>query len=312
MLLSTEDEDEAGQLAEKLEEFNNRRRALEKAVEDDVLRRIAQEPGLLNRRILAFSGSGWHPGVVGVVCSRLTARFGKPCLLAAVSDGEAKGSGRSVDGFSLIEAIRSCSGDLLRFGGHPMAAGFTAQEDRISDFFVSLEEYAARTYPEMPSPGLFVDCTVGPQDMTVENIDSLRVLEPFGTANEPPVFAVENARIEEIIPLSQGKHLKIRLSRSGVSFCVLCFFTTAEQFGFFAGDTVDVAFSAAVNEYKGERSASLQIKGMRVSGADQRAMAAGRQAYERYLRNEPGQNVLCPTREEMAVVFRFLKKQGRF
>ncbi len=84
------------------------------------------------------------------------------------------------------------------------------------------------------------------------------------------------------------------------------------QFGFFAGDTVDVAFSAAVNEYKGERSASLQIKGMRVSGADQRAMAAGRQAYERYLRNEPGQNVTCPTRDEMAVVFRFLKKQGRF
>jgi single-stranded-DNA-specific exonuclease len=148
--------------------------------------------------------------------------------------------------------------------------------------------------------------------MTVENIDSLRVLEPFGTANEPPVFAVENARIEEIIPLSQGKHLKIRLSRGGVSFCVLCFFTTAEQFGFFAGDTVDVAFSAAVNEYKGERSASLQIKGMRVSGADQRAMAAGRQAYERYLRNEPGQNVTCPPRDEMAVVFGFLKKQGRF
>jgi single-stranded-DNA-specific exonuclease len=102
MLLSTEDEDEAGELAEKLEEFNNRRRALEKTVEDDVLRRIAQEPGLLNRRILAFSGGGWHPGVVGVVCSRLTARFGKPCLLAAVADGEAKGSGRAWTAFHLL------------------------------------------------------------------------------------------------------------------------------------------------------------------------------------------------------------------
>jgi single-stranded-DNA-specific exonuclease len=134
---------------------------------------------------MVLSGGGYNAGVVGIVCSRLVERFGRPCIVIADDGAEAKGSGRSVEGFSLIEAVRACSERLTRFGGHPMAAGFSLASGDIADFADRLERFAASHYQEMPPVRLKIDCAVSPAQMTLDEAKGLSALEPFGCGNEP-------------------------------------------------------------------------------------------------------------------------------
>lgn len=310
MLLLTESESEGESLAEELDACNRTRREEESRVLDGVARQLAENPSLTGGRLIVFDGEGWNPGVVGIVCSRMVERFQKPCLIIAREGEHAKGSGRSVPGFSLIEAVSACAPLLTRYGGHPMAAGFSLASSDIPAFRAALEEYAAASCPEMPLPTLLVDLVVPPSLLTVEQVEGLSLLEPFGCGNEPPVFAVRGARLDRVIPLSDGKHCKLRLSKDGVSFFLLCFSVRPEELGFSGGDTVDAAFSASINEYMGEKSVSLRMQSLSLSSDDPEALCRARQRYESCLRGECGGAALLPTREETAQVYRFLRGAG--
>ena len=238
-------------------------------------------------------------------------RFGKPCLLIAVNGDEAKGSGRSVEGYSLIGAITACSQKLTRYGGHPMAAGFSLAKSDIDEFLQSLERFSAENYPVMPTVTLKIDCEVEPSLLNVDEIKGLDILEPFGSANPSPVFMVSGAEVDKIIPLSEGKHIKLRLSKNKTMFEVICFFVRPVGFCVSVGDVVDVAFSAALNEYHGQVSPSLKFKAIKLSNTDMSGFVLGRQRYESYLRGDIRSAELIPTREETAIIYRYLKKLGQ-
>lgn len=310
MLLLTESDDEAKELAQQLEALNQKRRTDEKKITDDIAMQLLTDPSLIHNRILLFSGEDWNAGIVGIVCSRMVERFGKPCLLISTQGENAKGSGRSVEGFSLIEAVVACSDSLTRYGGHPMAAGFSLDTAKLLEFNTKLQQYAAENYPVMPALRLKIDSVVEPELLTVEQINGLDCLEPFGSQNPAPVFMVTDARLERIIPLSEGKYCKLSLFKDNIRFNVLCF--TARPNGFCAviGDLVDIAFSASINNYQGQQSVSLKLKAIRLSNTDMNLLVLGEQRYDRYLRQENLGPELIPTREETAVVYRYIKRQG--
>lgn len=310
MLLLTENAEEAAELAGQLETLNQKRRNDEKKITDDVAAQLLADPSLIHNRILFFSGEDWNAGIVGIVCSRLVERFGKPCLLVSTQGDSAKGSGRSVEGFSLIEAVADCADCLTRYGGHPMAAGFSLQTARLAEFNTRLQRFAAKNYSVMPALRLKVDSVVEPGLLTVEQIKGLDCLEPFGSQNPPPVFMVADARLERIVPLSEGKYCKLCLVKDNIRFNVLCFTARPNGFCAVSGDAVDVAFSASLNEYQGQQSVSLKLKGIRLSNSDMNLLVLGEQRYDSYLRRENLSTELIPTREETAVVYRYIKRQG--
>lgn len=277
MLLLTESEEEAAELAGRLEVLNQKRRAEEKKITDDIAMQLLADPSLLHNRILLFSGEDWNAGIVGIVCSRMVERFGKPCLLISTQVESAKGSGRSVEGFSLIEAVATCADCLTRYGGHPMAAGFSLDTARLSEFNARLQRFAALHYPVMPALHLKIDSVISPELLTVEQIKGLNCLEPFGSQNPAPVFMVADAYLERIIPLSEGKYCKLCLVKGNARFNVLCF--TARPNGFCAvvGDAVDIAFSASINDYQGQQSVSLKLKGIRLFNSDMSLLVLGEQ-----------------------------------
>ena len=193
-LLLTADGEEAAALAEDIQQLNVERQAAEAAILGEVLERLKQQPERLAARILVLEGDNWHPGVVGIIASRLMERFGKPCIVLSVQDGVAKGSGRSLPGFSLFDALTACKEVLTAYGGHSLAAGVTLEAARIDEFREAVNAYAAAVCPRMPVPELHVDFRMRPSQIDVEKLDLLAALEPCGTGNPAPVFGLFQMR----------------------------------------------------------------------------------------------------------------------
>ncbi|MEG2054424.1 MAG: single-stranded-DNA-specific exonuclease RecJ, partial [Oscillospiraceae bacterium] len=205
-LLLEEDYDTAVELAEKIESYNALRQTTEQKIAEELTAQIQSDPQLISSEVLVVWGKGYHAGVIGIVASRLVERFNKPSIVFTIDEnGEAKGSGRSFEGFSLYNAINACSSLCLRFGGHDLAAGLTVMENDLLQFRKNINSWAIENYPVLLRRPLCADATVKIADLTIEEVESLDLLAPFGQGNVSPVFMVENALIDTIYPLSQGK-----------------------------------------------------------------------------------------------------------
>ena len=191
-LLTSVDDGEAARLSAEICADNEERRRVEAAISEAAFADI-EARGLSEDRVIVVDGAGWHHGVIGIVASRITDRFGKPCIVISRGESEAKGSGRSVEGFSLFEAICACGDLLIKYGGHPMAAGVTLLGDRIDAFRAAINAYAAEKFPQMPAQTVTLDCKLNPAALSVAMVESLRRLEPFGNGNPQPVFGLYNA-----------------------------------------------------------------------------------------------------------------------
>ncbi|HAB00608.1 MAG TPA: single-stranded-DNA-specific exonuclease RecJ [Ruminococcaceae bacterium] len=313
-LMTGEDEEEVMRLAGNIAALNTKRKDLEEIILSDVGDQIAHHPHLVNERVIVLSGHGWHKGVIGIVSARVAETYGKPTLMIAIDeDGNASGSARSNDDFSIIEAIRACAEPLERFGGHAKAAGFSLKAENIARFTELLLSYAHEHFEEMPPYTLTVDKVVSPSEMTVENIRELEKMEPFGEENPRPVFAVCGATVEEIVPLSQGKHTRLRLKKDGQSFAVLCFGMPTSQSGCRCGETVDVCFTAQLNEYNGATQVSLKLKEMKPTQVRQDTFFRSCGKYDRLICGEKtAAREEIPTRNDLAAVYRFLRQNGGF
>ncbi|MBP0963628.1 MAG: single-stranded-DNA-specific exonuclease RecJ, partial [Oscillospiraceae bacterium] len=266
-LLLSEDEEQAADLAHSLGQLNDRRKQAEAEITADISALIASDPSVLQQRMLVLAGEGWHMGVIGIVASKLTERYGKPCLLLALNENEARGSGRSIEGFSLIDAIAACSDKLTRFGGHPLAAGLSLPVDDVEAFRHQLLEYCRQTYPVMPLPVAHADCEISPAQITIQMLDSLKVLEPFGEGNPGPVFLLNGCVLDEIRPVGEGRHLSLRLRSGGSHFSAMMFGTSSEQFSYKVGEALDMLVQLVPNEYAGERRVTIKVMELRPSGA---------------------------------------------
>lgn len=315
-LLITESPEEAGALAAEICKENAERRRTEDAVFREAMEKLEHEPSLLIDRVLVVSGENWHHGVIGIVAARLTERFGKPCVVLSWSGGEAKGSGRSVEGFSLFDAICSCGDLLTRYGGHPMAAGMSLPAENMEAFRERLNRYAASLPQPMPTPVLRIDCQLKPEKLSVEIPQSVQALEPFGTGNPHPIFGLFGVTLSDVTPVGNGKHLRVTVVKNGAAVSCMKFSTTLEQFPWRVGDAVDIAAELESRPYNGRESLTVIIRAIRFADTQEEELILGRALYEKVCRGEAitqeETKMLTPSREEFAAVYRLLRDADGF
>jgi len=314
-LLLSETDEEAAELAAALAAFNVERQKKESDILAEVMAYVDTHPEVMAQRVIVLSGQDWYSGVVGIIAARVLERYGKPCILLSVSDGYAKGSGRSVPGFSLFDAIASCEDMLLNYGGHQLAAGLGMDASRVDEFRRRINDYAATQYPDMPVPTLEMDFRLVPAQIDVGKLDAIERLEPCGAGNPAPQFGLFNMRVESVTAVAV-KHTRLTLSRDGVSITAMRFGATPAMLGLSVGDTVHLAVTLDRNEFRGTVSVSVIIKDLRFADTVQEELIAAKQLYDRLICGEElsaaERERLCPVREHMAVLYRLLKAQDGF
>ncbi len=311
-LLTTEDEELAKELAHDLCEQNYRRQQLEQEISAQIDKMFREKSPIINDRVVVLDGEGWHHGVIGIVCSKVVERTGKPCVLISRDGEEARGSARSVEGFSMIDAVSYASDYLTRYGGHPFAAGMSLDSDKIEDFRRAVNEFARKNFLQMPVYTQKIDKVMDPAELTVENISSLQLLEPFGASNEVPVFAFRKVMVDGIYPIGNGKHLRLRLKKAGMIFYAVYFGMTAEEFPFDMGDIVDVAATCDINEYGGEQRVSVKIRDVRPSSLSQEKLFNGNLFYDGFKRGEPVPEEDIPERNDIAILYRYIRAKAGY
>ena len=255
-LVLCEDEERAEELAHKLNEINVARQETEQEIVKAAQKQLDAEPAILEDRVILIWGRDWHPGVIGIVASRLVEKTGRPVIVVSVDEhGEGKGSGRSVQGFNLHECIASCEDILLRFGGHAMAAGLSVREENLPELRRRLNEWAARECAVLFTPPLECDLSIHLDRITVESVRRLEQLAPYGAENPTPVFVLEKAVIDGIFSVSEGKHCRLRLRQGNASIYAVWFGMPPEQLPYTMGDVVDAAVNLSV--YESLRGAQL-------------------------------------------------------
>lgn len=309
-LLVSEDPEEAQSLAQDICEYNDQRKKAEMEILRKVGEQLSQEPDRLLDRVLVVEGQDWHHGVIGIVAARLVEKYGKPCIVLSLTGGEARGSGRSVEGFSLFEAVSACAPLLTRYGGHPMAAGMTLPLENVAQFRHRLNAFAAQQ-GEMPIPELTLDCRLNPATLQVKLCDMLAQLEPFGEGNPPPLFGLYNMTLMEITPVGEGRHLRLTLRKEDAVVRCMRFGVSPEEFPYEPGDVMDLAVTLDVREYRGEPTLSIVARECRPSHQDLPALLRQQRVYEAFRRGEElsaqERQALLPTRADFAEVYRFLR-----
>ena len=265
-LLLCEDPVRAEELARELCELNRERQNVEQGIYSQALAMIEQLPED-QRSALVLADDTWHQGVVGIVASRLSEKFSCPSFMIHLNGNVGKGSCRSWGGFNLFAALEACSDLLLGFGGHELAAGFTIEAENIPAFRKRINQFA-REYRggQVPVSCLDVDVAIGqPGRVTLEEVEALDALEPYGAGNVRPVFCLRGATLERSQNVGQNRHLKLRLSKGSAQFDGIFFSATAENCGCPPGSRVDAAFYLQVNEFRGSRAIQLQLVDLRPS-----------------------------------------------
>lgn len=283
-MLLCEDEDHCLDLADEINRANAERHEAEKVIIDDIDELLAKDPSRACDRVIVVDGEGWHKGVIGIVAARLVERFGKPVIVLSRDGEETRGSGRSVEGFSLYDAIRSCADCLDQFGGHPLAAGLGLRSGRIAEFRRRINEYAAGQ-PDV-RPVLNIDCKLSPRAINGDLLDALSTLEPFGAGNPLPLFGLFGVKIDGITPLGEGKHIRLSLSKQDHRFTAMRFGVSPDRFPFRSGDTVDLAVTVEPNEYNGEIRPTVRVRDIRATGMSDEAVLDGMALYDKIIRGD--------------------------
>lgn len=316
-LLLTEDEDEAVTIADKLGMDNRERQSIEKEILASIDEEVRRTPNIVNDKILVFAGKGWHQGVVGIVASRIKEIYDKPTIIIGIDDdGVARGSGRSVEGFSLCDAVFACSEHLTHYGGHPMAVGISLEKEKINDFRKAINAYCKDI--KMPYNILHIDCKLNPNQLDLSILDSLSYIEPCGASNPSPIFGLYNMTVIATKEMGNGKHMRITLSRGQgqVPVYAVYFNHNFQSCSYRNGDIVDVAVSLDRNIYNGQENLSVIIKDIKYSQSNNEELIDSERIFDkfakRYRLTKDEVMSILPTRNDFAYVYRFLKQNKGF
>ena len=315
-LLETDDPARAEELARQLCDLNRERQAVEQAICADATAKI-EKLRAEERSALVLSSEDWHQGVVGIVASRLSEKYSCPSFMIHLKDGVGKGSCRSYGGLNLFAALESCADLLDGFGGHELAAGFTIPEENIEAFRARVNRYVRSACGgKTPVSSLDLDAAiVCPGEVTLEQVEYLSQLEPYGAGNPRPAFALLGATLDSVQSVGQGRHLKVRLSKGTSRFEAIFFSVMEGECGLTAGTRVDAAFYLQANTFRGSTTLQLQLIDLRPSLTPSRHEAADLALLHRLLEGESvtGQEAvrLQPSRDQFAACWRALEGQLR-
>ena len=254
---------QATDISRKLNEYNKKRQEIEKKIFEEVLVKI--EKSEKDKPCIVLADEGWHHGVIGIVSSKVTEMYYKPSILICYEDGIGKGSGRSIPGFDLHEALSKCDNYVDRFGGHSMAIGITVEKEKFDKFKEEFEKYVSDSNINELAPIVKVDEEITAKDMDINIVNELNMLEPFGEANKMPIFMYKNLRINSIRALSEGKHLKLTLKDENLVIDAIGFNMGHLVNDFLLGEKVDVLGNLEVNRFNGHESVQINLKDIRKS-----------------------------------------------
>ena len=268
MFLS-EDKTQTASLARKLCDINRDRQAEENKIAESASEKIEESYDLSDCPMIILDDEKWHHGIIGIVSSRITEKYQLPSILISfegnkgeISDEDiGKGSGRSVKGLNLVEALSSCRDILEKFGGHELAAGLTVKRKNLPELRRRLEAYA-RAYinSDTAENVLSADAELLPEDVTLEQAEQFSQLEPYGPGNTMPLLVIRDLTVSDIVSVGEGKHTKLTLDCGGRPVTAMCFRSTLEELDIYPGDHVDVAFNIDVNEYQNTKSVQMIVR----------------------------------------------------
>ena len=310
-LLLCQDPVQAEELAKALCALNRERQSVEQTIYSQAEEMIEQMPEE-DRRALVLASETWHQGVVGIVASRLSEKYSRPSFMIHLNGAVGKGSCRSWGGFNLFAALESCSDLLLGFGGHELAAGFTIDAANIPAFRARMNQYAAEYWVgKAPESTLEIDVELHqPGRVTLQEVEALAALEPYGSGNARPLFCLMGATLLRMQNVGQNRHLKLRLGKGSAQFDGIFFSTNTAACGCQEGDRVDAAFYLQVNEFRGSRTVQLQMVDIRpslsASSREQECLTLLAQCTGGETVSAKNARRMLPSREQYAAVWRTL------
>jgi single-stranded-DNA-specific exonuclease len=328
-LLLADTPERAEVLGEELCAINTRRQVEENAIAEQAYAMIdsqlaeAAAKGEPSPTVIVLEDDGWMQGIVGIVASRITEKYGLPSILISFdgSVGEhptdedlGKGSGRSVKGLNLVEALTDSRELLVRFGGHELAAGLTVRRKDIPAFRKRINEYAASLLTEeMTAVRYEADCECDVSELTMHQAEELERLEPFGVGNPTPTLILRDAVIHRIVSLGGGKHTKLTVYKDGQMLQAIRFGAAPSTLPAVTGDTVDLLFQLNINDYQGVRSLQLILQDLRPSETAAKSRRLEDTRLAEVLAGAPitPSEALVPNREEIAAVFTVLRPDAR-
>ncbi len=313
---------EAYKIAEELCAANKERQSEENKIMEEAYKKI-EEIDLENTSVIVLDADNWHHGVIGIVASRITEKYGRPSILVSFEgndssthspDDAGKGSGRSVKGMNLVDALSYCEDHLLKYGGHELAAGLSVSRGELDNFRKKINEYAALNLSEEDmTPTLEADTEVALEDITLALADGLRILEPYGVANPIPAFILRGVTVMEIGGVSAGKHTRLTVTDGKLSVTAMYFSASPESLGIYPGDEIDLLFNIDVNDWLGRRTVQIIVRDIKTSEKQARSEELERARFEEIrsgARIYKEENAV-PSREDFAAVYKFLLSSQR-
>lgn len=258
-LFLTNDPIQARKLAVEVESYNRKRQEIEKKIYEDALQMIDEKD-----KVIILGKEGWHHGVIGIVSSKITEKYYKPSILICFEGEDANGSGRSIEGFDLHEALLKCSKNLINYGGHSMAVGLSLKQEHFEKFKQEFEKYAEDIITdEMLISNIEIDEEITSKDITLENVRELEKLEPFGEGNLEPIFMYRNLKISAIRTLSEGKHIKLSLTDENNLIDAIGFGMGEIANQYQIGDKIDIIGNIQINNFNNSEKVQILIKDLR-------------------------------------------------
>ncbi|MFA4967931.1 MAG: single-stranded-DNA-specific exonuclease RecJ [Candidatus Margulisiibacteriota bacterium] len=258
-LLTSKDKEEAAQMAQEINKINQRRQGIGENMQEEVFKIMAEQKG---QKILIASGNDWHPGVIGIIASRVVDAYYRPTVIIGINEGVGRGSARSIDDFSIFGILDTCRDLFNDFGGHEGAAGFEIDPEKIPELKTRLlEKIDALITEDTLTPKIVIDCEISPRQITLGQIKELEALDPFGQGNPSPVFMTKALTLSDLKKVGAGgSHLKIKMSDGQATLEVIGFRMGDVAARLSIGKSYDIAYNLEANEWNGFESAQLNLQ----------------------------------------------------
>lgn len=303
-LLITNDVKLAEKLAFELNEENKYRQETEKDILQQAVTYVETQVDLKKDNVIVAAGKDWHHGIIGIVASRIMERYYRPCILISEEDGVCRGSGRSIEGFNLFQALVHCGELLVKYGGHELAAGLSLEPGKLAEFRRKINEYASRVLTGQDLiPRVKIDFSIKKEDINQESVAELEMLSPFGSGNPGPVFSFNGLKISDIRGIGENKHLKLKLEDKGFYIDAVGFNMGELTGSFKVSDYLDSAFSLEINTWNNSSRVQMILKDIRPNKA--------------IVIDKPnGYNIdmpsgAAPKREDLVAVYQYVKGNAK-
>ena len=309
---------EAVKIAEQLCSANKERQAEENKIMQEAYDKI-EKLDINKNPVIVLDADDWHHGVIGIVSSRITEKYSRPSILVSFEgnaedvellDNVGKGSGRSIKGMNLVDALCYCSDHLVKFGGHELAAGLSVTREQLPIFIEKINEFArANLTEEDMVPVVEADCEIEFSDATIALADCLQLLEPYGVGNPVPQFIMRNVSVSEISGVSDNKHTRFTLTDGKNSISAMYFSNSPADIGVCTGDRVDILFNLGINEWQDRKSVQLIIRDIKISMSSEKLYQRNRQIFDDIKAGaifSPDDGYF-PEREDFVTVYKFLQ-----